>query len=335
MDMRYSNYDVVTNQHLQSACKDTDAPEISLTEGDHIQVSQVCGLSFRKVSSCEPEGYKDPGVYANDRVDGNVTAALIIVGAVDRTTIGTYVLEFSIHDAEGNVASKTRTVDVVGYGCQDSAAYNFDSLAEWDAPGLCENFRFGCRDDNALNYDPLANTDGCVNGKQCTGTAVTVRALAVAFPDTQFVYSGTSSWCECESGFTGHHCSDDIDECSSYSCTHGQCVNSYGGYMCMCDAGHIGIDCADATDLSVIECESESFFNYETYQCEPTSCLSSPCSNGGTCLVLTGGLFRCLCPVGFAGNVCSMIALGKLTSSGECNSCVARAGGCMDPIKFK
>lgn len=39
-------------------------------------------------------------------------------------------------------------------------------------------------------------------------------------------------------------------------------------------------------------------------------CSSSPCSNGGTCMEIDDGQFRCLCEYGYLGNTCDQ--LGKL-----------------------
>lgn len=34
-------------------------------------------------------------------------------------------------------------------------------------------------------------------------------------------------------------------------------------------------------------------------------CASSPCRNGGTCESMPGGNFKCICPDGFKGQICS------------------------------
>uniref|UniRef100_A0A2C9KFR1 EGF-like domain-containing protein n=1 Tax=Biomphalaria glabrata TaxID=6526 RepID=A0A2C9KFR1_BIOGL len=43
--------------------------------------------------------------------------------------------------------------------------------------------------------------------------------------------------CDCWKNWTGSYCSADVDECylQTYSCQpHSHCVNSYGGYQCIC-----------------------------------------------------------------------------------------------------
>ncbi|KRT57355.1 DUF5011 domain-containing protein, partial [endosymbiont of Ridgeia piscesae] len=59
-----------------------------------------------------PAAYSDPGASANDNVDGDVSANIVMSGTVDRTTAGSYTLTYSVSDTAGNSASVTRTVDV-------------------------------------------------------------------------------------------------------------------------------------------------------------------------------------------------------------------------------
>ncbi|HEY0187573.1 MAG TPA: immunoglobulin-like domain-containing protein [Cellulomonas sp.] len=53
------------------------------------------------------------GVTATDAVDGDLTSAVQVTGAVDTATVGSYELTYSVTDAAGNVATATRTVTVV------------------------------------------------------------------------------------------------------------------------------------------------------------------------------------------------------------------------------
>ncbi|CAI8036485.1 CUB and sushi domain-containing protein 3, partial [Geodia barretti] len=48
--------------------------------------------------------------------------------------------------------------------------------------------------------------------------------------------------CHCPAGYSGTHCGDDIDECStSETCSmNGVCTNSAGGFSCSCFAGYTG-----------------------------------------------------------------------------------------------
>ncbi len=58
--------------------------------------------------------YYEPGYYAEDNVDGNITYWVVVSGWVNYTTPGTYTLRYNVRDSSGNAAEeKTRTVKVV------------------------------------------------------------------------------------------------------------------------------------------------------------------------------------------------------------------------------
>jgi hypothetical protein len=76
---------------------DATAPTIALTGSNPITVQ--CG-----------SGYSEPGATATDACDGSV--AVVITGSV-LTSKGTYTVTYKATDASGNVATTTRTVNVV------------------------------------------------------------------------------------------------------------------------------------------------------------------------------------------------------------------------------
>jgi uncharacterized protein YjbI with pentapeptide repeats len=55
--------------------------------------------------------YTDAGATALDNVDGAITP--IVTGSVDATTLGSYTITYTATDAAGNIATATRTVDVI------------------------------------------------------------------------------------------------------------------------------------------------------------------------------------------------------------------------------
>lgn len=56
--------------------------------------------------------FNDPGATATDNEDGNLTTAIVTTGTVNTFVIGEYTVTYTVQDAQGNVASETRTVIV-------------------------------------------------------------------------------------------------------------------------------------------------------------------------------------------------------------------------------
>ena len=77
----------------------TTAPVITLTGSSTINL--YTGATFT-----------DPGATATDDVDGNITSSITAAGLVDTSLAGTYTIEYSVSDSDGNSASVTRSVVV-------------------------------------------------------------------------------------------------------------------------------------------------------------------------------------------------------------------------------
>nr|XP_021489017.1 protein crumbs homolog 2 [Meriones unguiculatus] len=166
--------------------------------------------------------------------------------------------------------------------------------------------------------------------------------------------------CVCAPGYAGASCQLDVDECQSQPCAHGGvCHDLVNGFRCDCsDTGYEGARC----EQEVLECASapcahnascldglRSFrclcwpgFSGELCEVDEDECASDPCQNGGRCLqrsdpTLYGGAqaafpgafsfshaagFLCSCPLGFAGDDCSVdvdeCASGPCLNGGSC-----------------
>ncbi len=80
---------------------DTVAPVIALLGSDSMTLYQ--GASF-----------SEPGYSAQDNVDGNISAAVIVMGSVNPAILGIYTLKYNVSDAAGNSAQeRVRIVNVV------------------------------------------------------------------------------------------------------------------------------------------------------------------------------------------------------------------------------
>jgi hypothetical protein len=60
----------------------------------------------------EGSNYIELGASANDNQDGDITGDIVVEGDVDTSTIGTYIITYSIVDSDGNKAEVKRTVRV-------------------------------------------------------------------------------------------------------------------------------------------------------------------------------------------------------------------------------
>ena len=58
------------------------------------------------------DAFSDPGATAEDNIDGDITASITTSGTVDSSTLGTYIIAYSVSDAAGNSSSIDRTVIV-------------------------------------------------------------------------------------------------------------------------------------------------------------------------------------------------------------------------------
>ena len=58
--------------------------------------------------------YVDAGASATDNVDGDLMSKIVVSGAVDTSTLGTYTLKYDVSDAAGNAAESVSRTVVVG-----------------------------------------------------------------------------------------------------------------------------------------------------------------------------------------------------------------------------
>ncbi|KAK3602544.1 hypothetical protein CHS0354_003796 [Potamilus streckersoni] len=76
---------------------------------------------------------------------------------------------------------------------------------------------------------------------------------------------------------------DDVNECSSNPCLHGNCVDSLNTFHCTCNKGYTGSLCEVNTD----------------------DCVANVCLNGSTCLDGVDS-YSCLCPLLYKGDFCEI-----------------------------
>ncbi|XP_033755862.1 LOW QUALITY PROTEIN: sushi, von Willebrand factor type A, EGF and pentraxin domain-containing protein 1-like [Pecten maximus] len=88
--------------------------------------------------------------------------------------------------------------------------------------------------------------------------------------------------CNCDRGYTGDVCDQEINECDTGPCLHNStCQDLVGGFLCQCQPTYTGERCETRMSL----------------------CSSSPCENGGSCEDTDLG-YHCYCPFSYTGSHC-------------------------------
>nr|XP_006814952.1 PREDICTED: uncharacterized protein LOC102801595 [Saccoglossus kowalevskii] len=148
--------------------------------------------------------------------------------------------------------------------------------------------------------------------------------------------------CDCDVGYTGYICDNEIDECDPDPCQNsGTCTDLIAAYKCNCADGYNGTNC----EIEIDECDSDPCQNGGTctdliaaYKCNCTDgyngtnceieiddCDSDPCQNGGTCTDLITA-YKCNCTDGYNGTNCEI-------EINECDPDPCQNGGtCTDLI---
>uniref|UniRef100_A0A672MRU0 Cadherin, EGF LAG seven-pass G-type receptor 2 n=1 Tax=Sinocyclocheilus grahami TaxID=75366 RepID=A0A672MRU0_SINGR len=131
-------------------------------------------------------------------------------------------------------------------------------------------------DDNICLREPCENYMKCVSVLKFDSLAPFVASDTILFRP---IHPIAGLRCRCPLGFTGDYCETEIDLCYSKPCgAHGVCRSHEGGFTCQCLHDYTGERC---------EISSRS-----------GRCAEGVCKNGGTCLNLLVGGFRCECPPG-------------------------------------
>jgi PKD repeat protein len=103
---------VATNLGGSAEAKETISIELKvIITDDEAPVITLIGEASKEIKI--GESFTDPGASANDNVDGDITANIVVTGTVNNMNPGEYVLAYNVSDAAGNAATEVkRTVKV-------------------------------------------------------------------------------------------------------------------------------------------------------------------------------------------------------------------------------
>ncbi|KAM4584163.1 protein jagged-1b-like isoform 3-T3 [Odontesthes bonariensis] len=182
----------------------------------------------------------------------------------------------------------------------------------------CSRLKDHCR------TTPCKVIDSCTVAVASNSTPTGVRLISSNVCGTHGhcrSHAGGQFSCECEEGFTGTYCHDNINDCESSPCLNGgTCIDKVRQYHCVCAEGWEGPTCENRdTQCDERTCNNGGtcFDEGNTFKClcmagwegstcsiaKNSSCMLNPCENGGTCVV-DGDSFNCICKEGWEGKTC-------------------------------
>nr|CAI5869526.1 unnamed protein product [Callosobruchus analis] len=248
----------------------------------------------------------------------------------------------------------------------------------------CEN------DYDHCNPDPCQNGASCFKtqsdyychcpegwqGKNCSQTRVTCDVLPCDEADTCALVSvggsrssappsicgehghcvtqpGVGFKCQCQPGYTGKYCHENINDCKINPCENGgTCVDKVNAFQCICIEGWEGALCSINTDdctpspcrnngscidgVADFQCECKNGWKGKTCTLKDSHCDHTTCKNGGTCQDL-GNTFICRCPPDWEGTTCHIAKQtacrsnpclngGTCVNAGDYFRCICRDG---------
>uniref|UniRef100_A0A2K5XZZ1 Protein crumbs homolog 1 n=2 Tax=Mandrillus leucophaeus TaxID=9568 RepID=A0A2K5XZZ1_MANLE len=172
------------------------------------------------------------------------------------------------------------------------------------------------------------NSNPCQSDGECVELSSEKQYGHITGLPSTFSYHEASGYvCICQPGFTGIHCEEDVNECSSNPCQNGgTCENLPGNYTCHCPFDNLsrtfygGRDCSDIL----------------------LGCTHQQCLNNGICIPhFQDGQhgFGCLCPSGYTGSLCEIATTLSFEGDGflwvKTGSATTKGSVCNIALRFQ
>ena len=132
-----------------------------------------------------------------------------------------------------------------------------------------------------------SNFDSCdecgltgFTGEFCQFGVVTVANCRQRYCNGNGVCLEGEPECDCDTGFAGDFCQENINDSVDVNCNNGQCQDEVDDFTCNCEAGFAGNLCNTSIN----------------------DCVNVNCNNGQCQDEIDG--FTCLCDPGFTGDLC-------------------------------
>ncbi|XP_033125426.1 slit homolog 2 protein-like isoform X1 [Anneissia japonica] len=202
-------------------------------------------------------------------------------------------------------------------------------LSDWVKDGYREPGTARCDGPYDLKYKPILTAPSrkfiCFEGQEGSGEEKCDPCLSNPCQNDGMCASDSLGQytCQCASGFEGHNCETETNECADEPCHNmATCIDLKAGFSCECPSGFGGATCDLIIDCRNHRCQNNAscsvnenrgytcncqhgykgdFCEVDIDLCEASI---NPCRNNGICQDL-GSFYRCICPAGFRGQNCS------------------------------
>ncbi|MEX0967212.1 MAG: immunoglobulin-like domain-containing protein [Bacteroidia bacterium] len=190
--------------------------------------------------------YMEPGYIATDTCDGNITSQVSIVSSLDTAIVGSYVLTYSVTDANNNTSVETRTVVVADRTLPQISINGSDTVVIDVHTSYTEEWvTYSDNYDNSLNVQVIGMvdtamvgtyvlnycvTDGEGNGPVCDTRVVIVQDTVA--PTATLLEGDTIDW-EVNVAFVdpGYNLSDNSSAHVDVNITNNVDVSMLGSYL--------------------------------------------------------------------------------------------------------